>query len=317
MFRDSLAAGSRHVFMAVTPGNGSATLSRSVTDGQSAYVGGPYVAAPYWVKLVRSGDAFTGCASPDGTNWTVVGAVTNTMGSNVLFGLAITAGNPVLFNHAAFDNVSLVFSNGQPLYVTAAATADAATVLNQTFHFTAQGVAGNTAKSFDLTENPGVTIMAQGENAGAGEVAASAFDNSSATKWLDFATNNPATRASWIQCRQPNGLTCIVTQYTVTAANDAPERDPKNWRLRGSNDGGTNWFTLDTRTNQVFTNRFEKHFYSVASAAAGNLCRLQIDGVADAATANSASCTELAVAASATPSIWRRQRLPAAALATL
>lgn len=293
MFRESLNAGSRDVFMAVTPGNGTAIQSRTNTGDVTSHTGGPYVAAPYWMKLVRAGNVFTGCASADGTNWIVVNTVTNVMGSNIFFGLAATASNPALLNQSAFDNVSLVFSNGQPLYATATAMADAATFLGQTFHFTAQGVAGNTGKSFDTTDNQNGTITAQGDNAISGEVAASAFDNSSATKWLDFATNNPATRASWIQCRYTNGLTCLVTQYTVTAANNAPERDPKNWRLLGSNDGGTNWLTLDTRTNQVFTNRFEKHFYNVASVAACNLYRLQIDSVADATSANSVQLAEL------------------------
>ena len=78
-------------------------------------------------------------------------------------------------------------------------------------------------------------MTAAGENDGINgnwEVAANAFDDSSA-KWLDFANNNPSTRASWIQCQYSGGLERTVTNYTITSANDAPERDPADWALLG------------------------------------------------------------------------------------
>ncbi|MEO3403267.1 discoidin domain-containing protein [Mucilaginibacter sp. CAU 1740] len=45
-----------------------------------------------------------------------------------------------------------------------------------------------------------------------------------------------------------------ITSYTLTSANDAPERDPKNWTLAGSNDEKV-WKDLDTRTNESFSAR--------------------------------------------------------------
>jgi len=46
----------------------------------------------------------------------------------------------------------------------------------------------------------------------------------------------------------------VVNRYTFTSGNDAPDRDFKTWELLGSNDG-SNFETLDTRTNESFTNR--------------------------------------------------------------
>jgi len=43
----------------------------------------------------------------------------------------------------------------------------------------------------------------------------------------------------------------IVTKYTFTSGNDAPERDPLRWTLSGSNDG-TTWTVIDTRDNIDF-----------------------------------------------------------------
>ena len=48
--------------------------------------------------------------------------------------------------------------------------------------------------------------------------------------------------------------------YTLTSANDAPDRDPKDWELMGSNDG-ENWVVLDSRTGEIFTQRFQTKRY--------------------------------------------------------
>lgn len=47
-----------------------------------------------------------------------------------------------------------------------------------------------------------------------------------------------------------------IGAYTLTSANDAQARDPKTWRLLGSNDG-TAWTTVDQRTEQEFPQRFQ------------------------------------------------------------
>jgi len=300
MFRESLAADSRNVVMEVTSGGGLGFQYRTATGGDSAFVPGVNFAAPFFVKLVRAGDVFTGYSSPDASNWTLAGSVTNVMSSMVDFGMIVNSHVPTLFNVSKFGNVSLIFSNGQPLYVTAsAAAAGTATATEQTFQFTAQAFAGQAGSSFGSITNANTTedhtgkITAQGENTPAGEVAVNAFDNTTATKWLDFATNNPATRASWIQYQYTNGAQCVVTQYTVSAANDEPARDPRDWRLRGSNDGGTNWTTLDTRVGQIFTNRFETHTYSFTNTSGYNVYRFQIDSVQDPTTAICVQLSEL------------------------
>jgi len=44
------------------------------------------------------------------------------------------------------------------------------------------------------------------------------------------------------------GKSTPLTEYTITSANDAPDRDPANWKLLGSKDGKT-WKTLDEQKN--------------------------------------------------------------------
>jgi predicted alpha-1,6-mannanase (GH76 family) len=49
--------------------------------------------------------------------------------------------------------------------------------------------------------------------------------------------------------------------YSLTSANDEPERDPKNWDLFGSEDGN-NWTLIDSRLNQQFNHRQATQFYT-------------------------------------------------------
>ncbi|MBM4104292.1 MAG: discoidin domain-containing protein [Planctomycetes bacterium] len=152
--------------------------------------------------------------------------------------------------------------------------------------------------SIDLSANSTTTIAinafgipegasARGENP-PNETAGKAFDGSSQTKWLDFSPTG-----SWIQYRYADGATKIVTRYAITSANDAPARDPKDWNLLGSKDGGLTWSTLDSRTGIIFLNRFETKFFSVSNPGEYNSYRLQITAVRDAATANSVQLAEI------------------------
>jgi len=66
------------------------------------------VTAPYWVRLSRVGNAFTGYQSADGATWQLVGSATITMGANVFIGLAVTSHNDGVLSTAVFDNVTFV-----------------------------------------------------------------------------------------------------------------------------------------------------------------------------------------------------------------
>ena len=152
-----------------------------------------------------------------------------------------------------------------------------------TVQFTGQASGGRSSIApIDTTDDHLGTVTAAGENNGSNgfwEVATNAFDDITGTKWLDFANNYPTTRQSWIQYQYANGQRYLVTQYTITSANDAaqyPERNPADWRLLGSNNGGASWVTLDIQTNQVFTANFQKLAYAFTNTTAYNLYRFQI-----------------------------------------
>lgn len=121
---------------------------------------------------------------------------------------------------------------------------------------------------FDLTDNGG-TISAQYANTSKpSENYPSLIDNTHTTKYYQSGR-----KALWVQYRST--VPAIVTKYTITSANDVPERDPRDWNLAGSNDG-VNWTVLDSRSGQAFSSRFLKKTYSVENTLSFTHYRLNI-----------------------------------------
>jgi len=120
MIRETLDGASKHAFMAVTPlaSHGLAFQYRDgiqAGDSDSEH-GVDNKTAPYWVKLVRKGNVFTGYHSPDGVTWTMkdpsgaetdaMNPVTITMAANIYIGLALTSHQNDVLCVAQFSNVS-------------------------------------------------------------------------------------------------------------------------------------------------------------------------------------------------------------------
>jgi uncharacterized repeat protein (TIGR01451 family) len=106
MIRETLTANAQHASAFVTPANGIAFQYRNGTGNASGNYNLTGMAAPYWVKIVRSGNTFTSYRSPTGTNWISLGSQTITMGANVYIGLAVTSHNDGVLCTATFDNVT-------------------------------------------------------------------------------------------------------------------------------------------------------------------------------------------------------------------
>ncbi|WP_308258235.1 GH92 family glycosyl hydrolase [Saccharothrix obliqua] len=112
-----------------------------------------------------------------------------------------------------------------------------------------------------------VDVAAHAENAEAGEVKENLVDGDPATKWLAF------TATGWARFGFAEPV--AVRRYALTSADDAPERDPKDWVLRGSVDGGT-WTALDSRRGEGFGGRSRTRVYDVANTTAYRYYRLDV-----------------------------------------
>ncbi|MGP3922786.1 GH92 family glycosyl hydrolase [Streptomyces sp. 8N616] len=110
-------------------------------------------------------------------------------------------------------------------------------------------------------------VRASAENTDAGEIKENLVDGEITTKWLAFE------KTAWLEFDLDEPVK--VVRYALTSANDAAGRDPKDWTLKGSNDG-SNWKDLDTHEGEVFEKRHETKEYGFENTEAYRHYRLDI-----------------------------------------
>lgn len=135
------------------------------------------------------------------------------------------------------------------------------------------GLYGTDYAAIDHTDSVDkvVTARAAISDAEAGEMA---FDNTTATKWLDNGGIPSEEQPSWVEVALSSSA--VVNQFTITSANDAPSRDPENFSLLGSNDGGTTWSEVGSWAGETFDNRLERKLFTTSNGRAFNLYRINI-----------------------------------------
>jgi len=102
MIRESLASGSRHATQVISPQSGTAFLRRTATGGASVSAQGNGFKPPYWVRITRRGNVFSGYYSPDGFNWAQQGTEAIAMAQDAYIGMCVTS-------HAAGTVCTVVF----------------------------------------------------------------------------------------------------------------------------------------------------------------------------------------------------------------
>ena len=112
MIRDSLNGGSTHAMMVLTAntdgaaGNGASFQYRATTDSGSANAdSAAVIAPPYWIRIQRFGDTFTGSVSADGKTWSPLGTANITMADPVYIGLCVTSHAPGEDRTYQFDGI--------------------------------------------------------------------------------------------------------------------------------------------------------------------------------------------------------------------
>lgn len=121
---------------------------------------------------------------------------------------------------------------------------------------------GDLVVSFGDHPDPGVTPGATYQDSNSSQTIAQTIDGLATTKWCIISP--PATVIWRAALAQPAAL----TSYSLTSANDVPQRDPQAWTLQGSLDGDT-WVTLDRRQLPApFESRLMKKSFSFANTTA-------------------------------------------------
>ena len=262
MIRESLAAGSRNAYAAISYGNNATYQYRTATDGTTASATALTGTAPYWVRLTRTNNLFRAYVSANGTTWTAFGSIPTIAmaGTGAYVGLAVTAHNSALLNSSVFDTVTASFLTNVPpviswvvptnnstfiqpktIALTASATDANGTVTNVAF-FNGTNLLGN------VTSGIGNQYSLAWNNAALGSytLSARATDNSGATN------NSPATIAIVVQ---PLTLTLPGTQINGQFSLTFQGQNGQNYVLETSTNLTTGWTPVWTNApaNGVLT----------------------------------------------------------------
>jgi len=123
---------------------------------------------------------------------------------------------------------------------------------------------------FDVTGEAVLTVNRDNNGgADAAEGSSKLVDNRTNTKFLQSAFTGD------LQCTLTFTRTLKIGAYTLTSGDDAIARDPKSWSLEASLDG-TNWTTIDVRTNEEFPNRIQTRRFNVQKPGNYKFYRLNI-----------------------------------------
>jgi hypothetical protein len=109
MIRESTNSNSANAFMLVSPASGIGFQQRLTTGGSTSMTKSTG-ATPFWVKLVRNNNTFSGFRSSDGTIWDKVGEANIAMAVDVLVGMAVSSHVAGVLCPVQFGNVAVVKS---------------------------------------------------------------------------------------------------------------------------------------------------------------------------------------------------------------
>ncbi|HVE15620.1 MAG TPA: fibronectin type III domain-containing protein, partial [Chthoniobacterales bacterium] len=125
MIRETLAATSTQASMLTTSRNGIVFSRRAVAANTTNQSDANAMQTPYWVRVTRQGNTFTGYTSADGKTWAVMGSDTIAMSSSVYVGLAVTSHNNAVTCTSTFSNVTLILQRpATPANFTATSLSD-------------------------------------------------------------------------------------------------------------------------------------------------------------------------------------------------
>ena len=241
MIRAALTASAPNAFMTGTAAKGWAFQRRLVSGASSVDTPGSFSNPPGWVKLVRSGDTFSGYESTDGSTWVLVDTETIEMPQTVYVGLAVTSHNARRAARATFTNVTVaaVQTGNEPPAVTliapapsttytapatvtfqATATDADGTVSQVDFYAGAQRISSDATSPYSATWN-NVAAGTYDLTAVATDDGGAATTSSMARVTVKAATNQPPT----IAITTPANGTSYAAPATITINANATDAD--------------------------------------------------------------------------------------------
>ncbi|KAK8791790.1 hypothetical protein WA158_005167 [Blastocystis sp. Blastoise] len=127
-----------------------------------------------------------------------------------------------------------------------------------------------TANDSGFVVGNGGTAVPTLDNASATENCAKAFDDNLSTKFLFDATANTVIYTL------PGGMKTWFNGYRFVSGNDMQTRDPRSWKIYGSEDNGVTWNYLDGITGNIFSIRSTSYnFYLPSNRKSFNQIKIE------------------------------------------
>jgi len=125
------------------------------------------------------------------------------------------------------------------------------------------------AAAIDRTGSP---VISYSTYINDGECGHRVFDNTDQTKWLTASGNTTGV----IEFDFSGEEAYAIDGYTITSANDSPDRTPKDWKLEAFDEELGDWKALDTRTGETGWTTFLKRSYSFTNTTPYKRYRLNV-----------------------------------------
>lgn len=106
-----------------------------------------------------------------------------------------------------------------------------------------------------------------------------AFDNNMDTKWYSVGGLSGDVKQefpAYITVEYEKTIT--TSRYAIVSGNDAPDRDPKDWSLYGSNDG-KNFVKIDEQKNVQFESRKQTKYFSLEEEASYRYYKFEVSAL--------------------------------------
>jgi len=278
----------------VTPASGASVIQSMVlTTANDAEARDP---SSY--EIYGTNDAVTSASNSLGNaeSWTLISS-----GSLALPADRLTVGPVVSFaNAASYTSYKVVF----PTIKDSPAT-NSMQVADAQFYPCADALCTGVLAAGDAAVAIDTDIVLNSNYPGA-EGPANILDTNAGTKYLNFGKVNSGFIVT------PAGPLTVIDNFTITTANDAPERDPTAWELFGTTDAITstansqgdaeNWTLIDSGTIDPSTDRgITTAPIDVEQLDAYSSYKLVFTGVRDAAAANSMQVADVQFYGSVVP----------------
>ena len=251
MIREDLAGNAPNAVAEVTAANGPVFQSRATRGGASTAILGFPGVAPQWVRLVRSGNSFSGYYSADGSTWTLMGTTTLTMASQVYVGLSITSHNASVTATATLTDVTV--AAGAPMNSAPTLTqpanqtgAEGSTVSVQLAGSDPDGnplTYSATGLPAPLSVNPTtglisgtLTFVSAGSYSVTAAVSDGSLSNSKTFSWTVSDVSQAPTLVSLSPASGP-----VATSVIVSGANFGATQGSSTLRFNGASATPTNW----------------------------------------------------------------------------